>query len=195
MSEYPTERDDGKVLNPSTDNWVTQGYADGRGFLEEAQEYTQEHFKNQSESEEELEEELEEDVPPTTSGSLEDTGKNFEEAGIDLDDDSDDELDDMLNEAEKEFDEEFNEKYSMTEEEFMESLDSKEANASTETDETFKGVYNNSPTPSPQPTEPEETDDNSSRRKWSEKEDGTDYRYVRTPRGGMKKVRKDEHDE
>lgn len=45
---YPTRNEDGKVINPSTGNWVTVTYAQTQGFLEEAEETTQAHFEEKA---------------------------------------------------------------------------------------------------------------------------------------------------
>lgn len=175
--EYPTERDDGKVLNPSTDNWVTQGYADGRGFLEEAKEYTREHFKNKSDDQEFQEH------------GLDDVAEKFEDAGVPVND-----LNDMMERAEESIQphedssEDFN---AMTEEEFMKSIE-EEPQPQRGGDENFKGIYNSKSVPQ---TSERSSSSSSSQRRWNEERDGAEYRYVRTERGGMRKERIDGSDD
>lgn len=193
-TEYPETNEDGKVLNPDTDNWVTTGYAEGRGFIEEAKEYTQKHFYDQDQT------------VPETSGSLEDAGENLEDAGIDLEPEfvGDDELDEMLSDVDEEIETgkgEFDEDPSMvSEEEFMKQFD--------DTDNTnvgpnqkakggeYSGVYSSKNPKRNSLGERQKRNAENLRRRdenRKNKQKQPNVKYVRTKRGGIKTVKLDEN--
>jgi hypothetical protein len=200
--EYPKRNKDGKVLNPSTENWVQPNYAKGRGFLEEAERLTQQTLYDRDHPETE---EPRDSVPETT-GSLEDVGENFENAGVETEEefdmepeyiDEDDPLNQLLDDADRERETgkaSFEDENLVSEEEFMNQFQEGEGGQQAQgpgqksSAGDHKGVYTakGGGTYS-QGARVEDVSEDSS----GEEEDGPKYRYERTDTGGMRKIRID----
>jgi hypothetical protein len=201
--KYPKRNKDGKVLNPSTENWVQPNYAQGRGFLEEAERLTQQRLYDRDHPEPE---ETQDSVPETT-GSLEDVGENFENAGIESEEefdmepeyiDEDDPLNQLLDDADQERETgkaSFEDENLVSEEEFMNQF--QEGGGSGQQAQgpgqkssagDHKGFYTTKGGgTSSQGARVEDVSEDSS----GEEDDGPKYRYERTDTGGMRKVRID----
>jgi len=89
LEEYPEEREDGKVLNPLTSNWVQQDYAVKQGILEQAKENTQKHFRDQDDTQESVSDEIDQLLKEAEEAE---PGEAFKLDEDDLEDLSDEDL-------------------------------------------------------------------------------------------------------
>jgi len=210
--KYPKRNKDGKVLNPSTENWVQPNYAEGRGFIEEAERLTQQTLYERDHPQEDPENVEESENVPETTGSLEDIGENFENAGIESEEefdmepeyvDEDDPLNQLLDDADAEreagagsFEKE--DEGLVSEEEFMSQFQEGGSESQAQgpgqrsSPDDHKGMYTAKGGSSPSR---QKTQNSPSSASSSEEDDGPKYRYERTDTGGMRKVRIDKDEQ
>lgn len=198
LSDYPTEREDGKVLNPLTGNWIQKSYAKKQDILEQAKQSTQQHFKEQDSDESEADEI---DRLLQEAETL-DADEAFEIDDLDIDDLDDDELERLDEHAQIDHpeipDSQFpnEEDFSAKENSFEqpptpEGLE--DAARQQQSTGEHKGVYSsrNAARQTPSSQQPRTTGDKS----LEEKHDDDEVRYVKTEHGGMKMVYPNEDNE
>lgn len=186
LEDYPTEREDGKVKNPLTGNFVTQSYAKKKDLLEQAKQHTQEHFRDQDDTEKEESEEIDEllqeaeNVDPGEAFSLDDEEgekeKLDEHAEINHPEVPDSEFPNEEDFADSDFEQPPT----------PEGLD-QAAKSQQGTGEEYQGIY--SSRNASQPASQGQT------KSLEEKHEQNNVRYVRTEHGGMKIVHLDENDD